>query len=166
MNSTQQRYLKITGITLVPLLIVTGYLSAKNRKQNRLASALLKALQTKLHPTTLGLDSELGFDAGFAEKVLSSVSGRVLVLKKEIAAQYAKQIHEAFAPWYLGGDDEDMIYGVLRNLKDKVQVSQVAKAYQDDYGINLKEQLKNRFDKEEIKKVLRIVNPLPKYRLQ
>ncbi|GAK75611.1 hypothetical protein JCM19296_1203 [Nonlabens ulvanivorans] len=49
-------------------------------------------------------------------------------------------------------------------MKDKVQVSQVAKAYQETYSKNLIDTLKDRFDKEEITIVLNIVKALPNYR--
>ena len=49
-------------------------------------------------------------------------------------------------------------------MKDKVQVSQVAKVYQDTYSKNLIDTLKDRFDKEEITIVLNIIKALPNYR--
>ncbi|MDN3492797.1 hypothetical protein [Winogradskyella bathintestinalis] len=97
-------------------------------------------------------------------KVLQTVNREVLVLKTSTASRYADQIHKAWGSWYQGGDDEEQVYGVFRKMKDKVQVSQVAKAYQETYSKNLIDTLKDRFDKEEITIVLNIVKALPNYR--
>ncbi len=156
--------LQIAGGVIAIALSGSIYHISRTRKQDRFTKALLSVLTQRLNPATKGLTTELAFDVHYAQRVLDHVSERIAVLKKSVAKRMAIKLHEGFRPWYLGGDKEEIIYGVLRKLKDKVQGSQVAKAYQDTYKVNLIEQLQNRFDTEEIKKVLGIVRPLRKYR--
>lgn len=146
------------------LLMGTAYITLRNRKRDRIASKLLAKLNTKLNPVTEGLSNEAALDVKYVDNVLNTIPERIVVLKGSTATRYASEIHTAFRPWYLGGDLEEHVYAVFRNLKDKVQVSQVAKAYQREYQMSLRDQLKDRFDKDEIEIVLRIIGGLPKYR--
>lgn len=156
--------LQITGATVGLILMGTTYITLRNRKRDGIAKSLLAKLNTKLNPTTKGLSSEAALDVNYTDRVLNAIPSRIVVLKGSTATRYAKQIHKAFRPWYKGGDLEENVYSVFRSLKDKVQVSQVAKAYQREHNLNLKDQLKDRFDKDEIKTVLNIISGLPKYR--
>ncbi len=153
--------LQITGGLLALAFIGTSVLSIRKRRQDRLANVLLKKL-INLNPIK-GLANEEALSPLYKEKILQSVSKRVVVLKKAAAIKYANAIHSAFKPWY-GNDDEEQIYSVFRNLKDKVQVSQVAKAYQDEHGESLKDSFKKRLSKSEIKIVLDIISKLHDYR--
>lgn len=155
--------LQMAGATVGALLISATYISIRNRRRDQMATQLLGILGKKLN-VQKGLDMEEAFDIHYKDKVLQQVSGSVPVLKKTTANRYSTQIHNAFRPWYRGGDLEEVIYGVLGNLKDKVQASQVAHAYQQTYGIALKDQLEDRFDQSELKKVLAMVSRLPAYR--
>ena len=147
-------------------LVLTGalYGSVRRKRKDAIASQLLREVTRIVKPATSGLLSEDGFDVHYADKVLSKVSGRVITLKTSAASKLAQRIHGAWGAWYQGGDDEDKIYGVFRQLKDKVQVSQVAGAYQELYKKNLIDKLHDRFTKSEVQKVLDIVKPLPSYR--
>ncbi|TPN87125.1 hypothetical protein [Aquimarina algicola] len=157
--------LQVTAGAVGLILIGTTYITLRNRKRNKLASNLLSQLSKSLNPDGKGLESETALDVKYVEKVFNSISGKIVVLKGSTATRYANEIHKAFKPWYLGGDLEENVYAVFRNLKDKVQVSQVAKAYQREHKLNLRDQLKDRFDKDEIKTVLGIISRLPKYRI-
>jgi hypothetical protein len=156
--------LQIAGGVIAIAWAGSLYHRSRTRKRDRFTKTLLGALTQRLHPITKGLPTEAAFDVHYAQKVLQHLPGRIAVLKKSVAKRMATQLHSGFRPWYLGGDNEEIIYSVLRNLNDKVQVSQIANAYQDTYKINLIEQLQNHFDTQEIKKVLSIVRRLPKYR--
>ena len=153
--------LQITGGILGLAFIGTSLLSLRKRKQDRLANTLLKTL-INLNPVK-GVENEEALNAKYVDSVLQGVPERVVVLKQSSAIRYANTIRSAFKPWYQN-DDEEKIYNVFRNLKDKVQVSQVSKAYQSEHGESLKDSLKNRFSKSEIKIVLQIISKLPKYR--
>ena len=160
----KQNILIISGGAVFVLLIGSVIVGNRNRKQERLTSKLLSALSAKIEPIKNGLGSQNAFDVNYLDNVLQKVNAQVLVLKESSAEYYAKQIKSGFLPWYRGGDDEDKIYGVFRQLKDKVQVSQVAKAYQQEESKNLIDVLKERFGKDEIKIVLDIVSAKPNYR--
>lgn len=156
--------LQITAGTVGLILIGTTYITLRNRKRDGISKSLLAKLNTKLNPITKGLSNEAALDVNYADKVLNAIPASIVVLKGSTATRYANEIHKAFRPWYRGGDLEENVYAIFRNLKDKVQVSQVAKAYQREHKLNLRDQLKDRFDKDEIKTVLRIIERLPKYR--
>ena len=155
---------KIIGASVGTLFIGTTFFSMKKRSRDLRTSKLLTAIQAQIQPISSGLTSQNAFDIHFLNKVLQTVNREVLVLKTSTASRYADQIHKAWGSWYQGGDDEEQVYGVFRKMKDKVQVSQVAKAYQETYSKNLIDTLKDCFDKEEITIVLNIVKALPNYR--
>jgi hypothetical protein len=156
--------LQIAVGTVGLILVGTTYVTLRNRKRDKVASILLLKLGKMLNPISKGLMGEEALDAKYVGRVLNKVSGSVIVLKKSTTTRYANEIHKAFKPWYRGGDSEESVYAVFRNLKDKVQVSQIAKAYLSMYRVSLSDQLKDRFDKDEIKTVLSIISRLPKYR--
>ena len=157
--------LKIAASTISVLLLGSLYYVVKDQKQITLANKLLKELKNRFNPSQLGLLHEKAFDVSYLNRVLNAVSGQVVVLKKSRAIQLANQLHSAWKPWYVGGDQEAVLFGVFRLLEDKVQVSQIAKAYDSQYGINLIDKLIERLDSQEISTVLRIVRTLPDYRV-
>ena len=155
---------KIIGASVGTLFIGTTFFSMRKRGRDLRTSKLLTAIQAQIQPISSGLTSQNAFDIHFLSKVLQTVNREVLVLKTSTASRYADQIHKAWGSWYQGGDDEEKVYGVFRKMKDKVQVSQVAKAYQETYSKNLIDTLKDRFEKDEITIVLNIIKALPNYR--
>ncbi|QRM89521.1 hypothetical protein FG167_09860 [Lacinutrix sp. WUR7] len=155
---------KIIGVSVGTLLIGTTLFSVRKRSRDGRTSKLLSAIKAQIQPISNGLMSQSAFDIHFLNKVLQAVNREVLVLKTSTASRYADQIHKAWGSWYQGGDDEEKVYGIFREMKDKVQVSQVAKAYQETYSKNLIDTLKDRFDKDEITIVLNIIKALPNYR--
>lgn len=156
--------LKIAGGIVGLLLVSSVYGNVRRRKRDKVASELLREVSKIVKPTTEGLLSENAFDIHFVDEVLKKVKGKVLTLNKNAASKFADRIHNAWGAWYEGGDDETKVYGVFRELKDKVQVSQVAKAYQEAYAENLIDKLNDRFGDSEVKTVLDIIKPLPTYR--
>jgi hypothetical protein len=155
---------KIIGASVGSLLIGTTFFSVRKRGRDLRTSKLLSAIQAQIQPISSGLTSQNAFDIHYLNKVLQTVNREVLVLKTSTASRYADQIYKAWGSWYQGGDDEEKVYGVFRKIKDKVQVSQVAKAYQETYSKNLIDTLKDRFEKDEITIVLNIIKALPNYR--
>lgn len=155
---------KIIGASIGTLFIGTTLLSIRKRSRDVRTGKLLSAIVAQIQPVNNGLGTQNAFDIHYLNKVLQAVNKQVLVLKTSSALGYANQIQNAWGAWYQGGDDEDKVYAVFRKLKDKVQVSQVAKAYQETYSKNLIDTLKDRFDKDEINIVLNIIKALPNYR--
>lgn len=158
--------LKIAGGVAGVGLGLSVYMTWNKKRKDKLASQILRELSKLIKPATSGLLSESAFDIHYKDEVLKKVNGRVLTIRADTASKYAEQIHSAWAAWWRGGDDESKVYAVFRKLRDKVQVSQVAKAYQASFKINLIDKLYERLDEKEIRKVLTIVKKLPGYRTQ
>ena len=148
------------GITTV-LLVHATYKHFRHTKHNNLTSELLKELNKNLHPESKGILGEKAFDPKFHEETRKKVNGRVITLSKSKATELANSIKKA---WGTFNDNESMVYSTFRKMKDKLQVSQVAKAYEDNGHGNLINTLMERLENHEIKKVLNIVNPLPTFR--
>ncbi len=162
----KRNLLKIGGGVAIVGLGASIYMVWNKRHKDKLAAEILRELSKLIKPSTSGLLSESAFDIHYKDEVLKKVNGRVLTIRADTASKYADQIHAAWAGWWKGGDDENKVYAVLRKLKDKVQVSQVAKAYQASFKVNLIDKLYERLDEKEVKKVLTIVRNLPGYRTQ
>jgi len=156
---------KIVGISAFILLGGSTYLSIVKHRRDKTTEVLLGLIQRELRSSGNSLGLESAFDIYYLQKVIQKIPQRVLVLKEIVANQYAKQLYSAWGSWYEGGDDEAKVYGIFRLMKDKVQVSQVAKAYQEIYAKNLIDVLRERFSSSEIKVVLNIIEGLPNYRI-
>jgi len=89
----------------------------------------------------------------------------IKVLTQSSAKKYAKELYNAYG---IFNDNEEKVQSVFNSkLKDKIQVSQVAKAFNDDYkGRDLFDYLSSFLDEEEMEKYVKApVRALPKYRL-
>ena len=142
-------------------LLYSTYRHFHRRKENKLAKQLIGQLQKLLNPASAGLLSEDGFDIYYLDKVRQQVRSGLIVLHEAVAIRYAQDIHDSFSFW---GDDEQRIYSVFRSLKDKVQLSQVARAYHDKYKANLIDVLSDRLSESEVSTILQITASLPNYR--
>ncbi|WP_299213726.1 hypothetical protein [uncultured Dokdonia sp.] len=155
---------KITVASALGIIVITiGFVSVRAKKRDTRYAQFLEAISGVLANIEGGLDASQAFDLQYKNRVLQSVSQTVITLKTQTAIGYASQIYSALNPWYLN-DDEEKIYGVFRSLKDKVQVSQLVFAYQEEYGSNLIDVLKDRLSTSEIKIIMGIVAKLPPYR--
>ena len=153
--------LKIAGGALFGRFLTSLYLNHRRKTRDRLASEVLREVIRIVNPATQGLVSEDAFDTGYLDEVLRTSGDRVIVMKESAAVRVAELIHDAWSFW---GDDEAQVYSAFRMLKDKVQVSQVAGAYQTLYNINLIDKINDKMGEDEIKQVLSIVAVLPPYR--
>ncbi len=151
------------GSALGILVITIGYASVRAKQNDKRYKVILQAISNVLADIEGGLDTTKAFDLQYKERVLQNASQTVITLKKQTATGYASLINSALTPWYLN-DDEQKIYSVFRGLKDKVQVSQLANAYQEEYANNLIDVLKDRLSTSEIKIIMGIVAKLPPYR--
>lgn len=153
--------LKITGGLMLTILLGSLYLNQRRKTQDKLARKVLREVIRIVNPATQGLVAEDAFDTGYLDKLLQKVGSKVIVMKESAAVRTAEMIHDAWSFW---GDDEEKVNSAFRMLKDKVQVSQVARAYQNLYDIHLIDKLNDRMDEDQIKAVLFIVSNLPPYR--
>lgn len=152
--------LQVTAVLAGAGLCASLYVVWDTRRKDKLTALLIEELNKLFSPTTTGLSAEEAFDVYYAEELSKKIKGIVLI-KPDVAARYAKDIYDS---WGIIDDDEDKVYGVFRNLKDKVQVSQVARAYKDAYKVNLIDKLRAKLTDNETNQVLKIVNALPRYR--
>lgn len=159
--------MKVTKTTLHIAGVVAGfglaasiYIVISHKQKELIAAALIRELSKLLNPAMIGIGSEEAFDIHYSDEISKKIKG-VLLMKPDTAQRHAQDIHNA---WGWITDDEDKIYAVFRALKDKVQVSQVAKAYHDYFKTNLIDKLRDKLSAEEISEVLKIVNSLPRYR--
>lgn len=95
------------------------------------------------------------FNPDFVQQIKSANSGKNLVLLADNRITEArKKIKDA---WGVLSDDEDAIYAVFRALGSGIQISQVAKSYQTNYGINLLDELNNKLSDSENQKLTEII---------
>lgn len=160
----KDQLLLLSAVATASLGAISAYHVIRKRKQDQLAYELMKELSRLLHPSTTGLLAENAFDTDYKDEVVRNSGRQILTLRNEVAGAYADQLHAAWRGWWLGGDNEKAVYQVFRELKDKVQVSQVADAYLKNHQQHLIDKLNERLDDEEINRILAIVRPLPAFR--
>lgn len=154
-------------ITLAVILVlgISGWAFAhhrKKKKQDSEAIDFLEELEKDIDPGGAGLNSSDAFDIYYWERAQKEAGKPIVLLKQQAAKMLAKYIKDS---WGVFNDNEEKIYSVFRALKDKVQVSMLAKAYYTDYKVNLIDELNNRMDKDtEVKMIHMIVKKLPKWR--
>lgn len=105
------------------------------------------------------------FDMSYADDVKKWVSPKpLIVLKDQFARQYAKELYDAKG---IVDDDEDAVMNVFKNkVKDKVHISNVSKAFMNQYKKGLYEYLKSFLSDTEMETyVLAPMRNLPNYRL-
>ena len=155
--------LQLGGFTIGVLLVGSLFLSFRNQRRDELTTELIAELRKELNPTTQGLPGLDALDKDYLKNLRKSLKGSVslLVMRDTDASKMADRIHNA---WGAIDDNEEAIYQVLRELKDKVQVSQVAAEYEKNYGIALAEEFTDSLSDGEIKTVIDIVKSKAAYR--
>lgn len=158
--------LKVGGVLVTGLLSFSIYAHYRNKQRDELTSDFLSELRKELNPAAQGLPGLDALDESYLNKVKKNLSAAgtavtVLVMKNADAVRMAERIKNA---WGTFNDDEEAVYQVFRELKDKVQVSQLAGVYHQVYGVSLIEELKNKLDDSEIKIVVDIIKVKAAYR--
>jgi hypothetical protein len=92
------------------------------------------------------------------------------VLTEPEATDYASKIHKAFNPTELMlgfkmlasiTNSPEVVIGIIQQLANKAQVSQIAAFYQQSYGTSLSEDIANHFTKTDAANIYTIANSLP-----
>ena len=156
--------LAVGVLSTMGVWIGAAVFNSKRKKRDRLAIAFFSELQRDIAPDSAGLVESNAFDIRYWENTGKKVKKPMYMLTASSAKLYAKDIRDS---WGVFDDDEDKIKGVLRALKDQVQVSQVAHQYylSSTEKINLIDDLRSRLSQEEVGEILEIVKKLPQYRL-
>ncbi len=152
--------LKIAGAATSLMLLGTTYIHFRRRQQDKRATKFLQALEVAIMPGTEGLKGIDALDIHYAPRVINRASGKVITMPEALAKEQAAKIYSAWG-WF--NDDEGAIYSVFREAKDKVQISQIAKAYQV-YPNSLMDDLYGRLNRSQLKKLRGIIMPKDAYR--
>lgn len=141
-------------------VIGSTYYHFKRKKQDDIAAKLLVKLKAILNPSADGLLGEVALDPNYHIKMEDKINNLVKIHPKK-AVRAAKKIKGAWKEWYEGGDNEEEVYQVFKNLDNKVAISQVADAYKKYGGLRLA--LKTKLDDDEISEVLKIISSRPSF---
>lgn len=128
-------------LLIKPVLESVGVLQTKDDKA--------KAEQTAANSTSLNnpFNPRYYQDRGTGSQLLTKASAEAM----------AEQLYKAVGTFY---DDENAVYGVLRQLKYKTQVSFLADVFYKKYGIDLYNLLERNFGSNELSVVNNIVSNL------
>lgn len=103
------------------------------------------------------------FDMNYERDVIQYIGKGVVVLDESTAKKLAQQLHEAKGDWF-SVDNESTVASVFKQLKDKVQVSNLSKAYWNLKKQDLWKHLDSFLNDSEMKElVTHRVQNLPKY---
>jgi hypothetical protein len=136
-------------------------------KDKAITGGLGGGVQTTTSGSSLPMsepDWENPFSISYAEDVKKWVAPKRLILLKDAAAkQYAEELKKAKG---ILDDDEEAIGNVFaKKVKDKIHVSNVARAFWQRYNKDLLAFLKSTLSESEMEKhVLNYVRQLPNYR--
>ena len=154
--------LQIAGGISVILLAGSIYHNVNVKKRDKNAAMFFSELERIIQPSTVGLAETPALDLHYWEKIKLTVKKPLVYMKQAGAQDLAKTIYDSIG--YLW-DNTNTILGVFRNLKDKVQTSQVAYWYYVNYKLNLIDHLRANLSDSENEEVMKIINKLPPYRL-
>lgn len=137
------------------------------RSKDKKARNFLAELEDLRNPGQ-GLEGLDAFNVNYLLNVQGSVNKVVNKLADSDAIEIANKIDDAWGysiPIFGGSifDAFDKIKGVFRSLKDRVEVSQVSKAYYDTYGTNLIDDLNDKLDSGEVAEIVAIVKEKQAY---
>lgn len=145
-------------------LATSIYLKVKSDQENKLTNELIAALNKLFNPA-IGLVSENAFDVHYKDKIKSATNLPVIALHTQVAADHAQQLHDQLGQWWSGSAEVNKVYNIFRTLQDKVQVSQVSKAYALNHQEHLIDRLKDRLSEKELNTVLKIVSDKEDFRI-
>jgi hypothetical protein len=131
--STKQKI--ISGIALATVIGVTTWAIVHNIKAKRIYKQLSEDLKTGKGES--GTISDLEGEGGALNPNTSDESGSSNLLNASQIESGITNLKKWIGHLYLPDSDEAAILGYLKGLKNQAQVSQLAKAYQEKYGVTL-----------------------------
>ena len=146
------------GITVV--LVGTGFLIYRKWRNKQLVIALNNVLENRTNQYGDIRDFGDVFSGDtYINKVedIAKKNGYAIIkLNREAITKRRKQMDDAITGFT---EDEDKIYGIFNDLRDKVAIAQIAQSYKDsNKGLTLLAELTKVLNKDEIQKVTDIVS--------
>jgi hypothetical protein len=141
MNRTIIIYGSIVLIVLIVLFVTlkrVGLIKSKEQRKN-------KKIEDKQEGKEITVSTDINSAKYFKPSYYKS-SKSVNLLTPIASDNAARTIEEAFGVF---NDDEEQIFGVFRNLTNKVQVSQIAASYLKLFNTDLASELIQRLGKSE-----------------
>lgn len=147
----------ITGSTLV--VGGAGFLMYRNYRNKRLMIALNYALEnrTSQYGDIRDFGDVFSGDAYVTkvEEIAKKNGYSIIKLNDQAITKKRKEIDDAITGFT---EDEDKIYGILKDLRDKVAIAQIAQSYKTaNKGLTLLAQLTKLLSPDELKNVTDIV---------
>jgi hypothetical protein len=134
----------VGGVLLLkPVFEKTGLIDSKEEQERKKAEAELAN----------------GTTSPFNPNFYKGKVGASLVTRAT-AENLAKQLYDAIGLWITGGDNENTVYGVLRQLKAKTQLSFVSDVFTQKYSADLYQYLRRNLNDSEMAVVNNIANNL------
>ena len=161
MKKHYQTPLLIAGV-LTGGVTVLVLVNQHKKSQDTLMQGIYHELTKLFNPLAQGLDGEKAFDIN----LLGDLQAQGLTPVYTMDSFYlrkAKELHGAFGR-YGYNDDEAKINAILTGLPDKVAISQVAKQFQREYTIRLKDKLRKALDSQEVTQLLSNIRNMKTYR--
>ncbi len=160
---TGRMALGVGGVVVAGGLGGSIYLNFRKQKRDEITQAFITELRKEFNPGSQGLAGLDALGENYLSKIRKGLSSSVtiLVMRNEEAVKYAQRIHEA---WGTLSSDEEIVYEVLRELKDKVQISQVATSYRETYGKALSAEFTSELNDDKIQTVIDLIKSKPAYR--
>ena len=158
------KHYHMIAVVLLGTGAIYGTYRVVARKMDREAAKFIVKLEAQQVPSGDQMEENSGFDTGFAYRMREKYGNKLIQLKQHAAEQLAIKIANAWNWW---GDSEKEVLSVFRSINDKVQLSQVAEAYQAEVGVSLLDDLLDRLENtpDTLAKVIALSGALPPKRL-
>jgi hypothetical protein len=142
----------LTIAYVIGIIVILFIVYKLLQKVGIIKTAAARKLETDKVVSTEAVRTSDIFDPTYFAKVNHTTIG----LSK--ANMYAEELHNAMVGW---GTDEEAIYATFGKLYNKVNVSEVAAAYQVNYSQDLQSDLLNELSEKELVPLWDIINKLP-----
>ena len=142
--------LYVSGGVIGASLLGSIYWNYRENQREEKALIFIQELNKELKPALSGLKDFKTFDIHYKDRVMKNPPPNLTILRESTARQLAEKIYNS---WGLLDDDEGKVVSVFNQIKNHVQGSQVAKAYEKEYEVSLLTDLGVRLNDDEIKPI-------------
>ena len=164
----ETKYIVIGGGVLVTL--IGAYFILRKKNDKGIVSSFDSVSGGSGHSSSKGdyisePDWDKPFDMNYKKHVESYLKREVKGLDSLTAKRYAKKLKDAKKPFYKTDDTESVAQIFGKSLKDKVQVSDLSRAFWNSYKLDLWKHLTTFLSSSELTRYIRKpLRVLPNYR--